>query len=351
MSKELDCEIVRDLLPLYLEGLTSPGTSAAVEAHLAGCPACANVRENMAAPAADPVEKGADPAQKEVDYLKRVRSRGRLRVALAVVGTVLILAAGVAFKLFWMGSDATREGMSWSARADEETGSLELRVYTNWNDTAYRDWKLVQQDGVVTITARRVLPSLLCPAGQDYRTSIALDGVQEIWLCGKLLWQNCITIFEKTLTQWETRTPYVGDAPALGKIANALGVGELCGSFTNELQTDAEPYGWTLHFTSPCDERQAEALNRQMNQMAVKMLALVENLGQVSWTYSDPEGTLHTQTVTLEQAELALDVYFSIRPTWEEGNSGEVWMRFGIKDFAETPARFQLLCSYLEGNL
>lgn len=350
MSRELDCEIVRDLLPLYLEGLTSPETGAAVEAHLAGCPACAKVRENMAAPAAAPAEEGADPARKEVDYLKRVRSRGRLRVMLAVICTVLVLAAGGMFKLFWLGSPATREGMSWNVRADEETGSLELRAYTNWQDTAYREWKLVQQDGVVTITARRVQPSFLCPAGRDYRTSIDLDGVREIWLCGTLLWQDGVTIFENTLAQWETRTPYVGSMSALGKVAGALGVGELCGSFTNELQTTAEPYGWTLHFAAPCDEQQAEALNRQMGRMAVKMLALVENLGWVSWTYSGPEGTLNTRTVTLEQAEQQVSDLLTSRMTLEEGETEDETRLLipGLKAFAETPAGYQLLCGYLE---
>ena len=40
-KKELECCVVRDLLPSYVEGLTSEETNAAVEAHLASCPACA----------------------------------------------------------------------------------------------------------------------------------------------------------------------------------------------------------------------------------------------------------------------------------------------------------------------
>ena len=36
----LTCGIARDLLPLYLDGLTSPESAAALEAHLASCPDC-----------------------------------------------------------------------------------------------------------------------------------------------------------------------------------------------------------------------------------------------------------------------------------------------------------------------
>lgn len=37
---KLDCHIVKDLLPLYTEGLTSAESAEDVKAHLAECPAC-----------------------------------------------------------------------------------------------------------------------------------------------------------------------------------------------------------------------------------------------------------------------------------------------------------------------
>ena len=39
MKDNLPCAVVRDLLPIYVEGLTEPETNAAVEAHLKTCPA------------------------------------------------------------------------------------------------------------------------------------------------------------------------------------------------------------------------------------------------------------------------------------------------------------------------
>ena len=65
MKNDLTCGVVRDLLPSYVEGLTSEETNRAVEAHLAACPACARLREAMAAPEGEPEEQA-----KEVDYLK-----------------------------------------------------------------------------------------------------------------------------------------------------------------------------------------------------------------------------------------------------------------------------------------
>lgn len=334
MSRELDCEIVRDLLPLYVDGLTSPGTSAAVEQHLAGCPACTKAKEGMTAPEPKP---DCPAEHKEVDYLKRVRTRSRLRVAAAVVCTVLVLAACAAVKLFWVGSEATREGMSWSVQTDEKADSLTLRVTSHWSAVAYRKWQVVRQGDTVTITARKVLPSPLCTA--DYRAEIELDGVNQIYLCGVLLWQEDTVIFESTLTLLETHTPYVGDAPALGRIAGAMYVTDLCGSFTNELQTKAEPYGWTLHFTEPRSPSAAESLNRQMTCMAVKMLALVENLGEVRWTYADEVGRQHEWMFTRSQADACAAAL--------AGAPGGVQT---IGQTVQSPAIFQQLVSALQSG-
>ena len=46
----MDCEIVRDLLPLYHDGACSQASRAAVEAHLKTCPACRAELRDMDAP-------------------------------------------------------------------------------------------------------------------------------------------------------------------------------------------------------------------------------------------------------------------------------------------------------------
>ena len=40
MKNDLTCAVVRDLLPSYVEGLTSDETNTAVERHLSACPDC-----------------------------------------------------------------------------------------------------------------------------------------------------------------------------------------------------------------------------------------------------------------------------------------------------------------------
>ncbi len=46
----MDCKIVEDLLPLYVDNCCSEETRQAVQAHLAGCPDCRKVLEAMGSP-------------------------------------------------------------------------------------------------------------------------------------------------------------------------------------------------------------------------------------------------------------------------------------------------------------
>ena len=84
---ELSCAIVEDLLPTYVERLTSEETNMAVEAHLASCPACAAKRTAMGAKETEAAGQNAEETAREVDYLKKVKRRGWKRAALAVLCT------------------------------------------------------------------------------------------------------------------------------------------------------------------------------------------------------------------------------------------------------------------------
>ena len=323
MKNDLTCGVVRDLLPSYVEGLTSDETNAAVEAHLAACPDCAARRDAMAAPEyAEATEQ-----RREVDYLKTVRRKSGRRVVIAVACTLAVILAGVALKMFVIGEPAGREGMSWSMRCDET--AMDLRVYSTWSGVAYCRWDLENRDGIVRLTATQVLPSLLYDSA-DHRERISLEGVREVWIADQLIWQDGVAISSGTMDLYAAKTPYVGDMPALNRVANALNIQSRCGSYLNSLKTAQEPYGWTLEFSDVYTEKQAAWLDETMeHDLAPLMLALVDNLGEVSWTYRTQDGALQTRTVTLPQISEALP-----RP---------------VKDYAASPAQLQQLCDQLQG--
>ena len=147
-------------------------------------------------------------------------------------------------------------------------------------------------------------------------------------LCGLVVWQNGVSIKNGTARLYENKTPYTGDISALNRVAAALNIQSGCGPYLNSLQTSHEPYGWTLEFSNAYTEEKAARLDETMeHELAPLMLALVDNLGEVSWTYQTQDGAVRTRTVTLAEADAALP-----RP---------------VKDYAASPADLQQLLSLL----
>ena len=331
MKNDLTCGVVRDLLPSYVEGLTSQETNQAVETHLASCPECTACRDAMKVPT-EPAEQA-----KEVDYLKTVKRRNGRRVVLAVVCTVLLILAGFALKIFVIGTPAQEQELTVTSFSQED-GVLRLSIMTPYSATAYHGWKVEITGGVANISVRSVLVSPLFPDGGG-TVEVPLDGVEEVHLCGRTVWQDGTAIQHETFRLYETRTPYVGDISALNRVASALNIQERLGSYTNSLHTSSRPYDWTLEFTTAMMEGRARRLDSDMQMFAPLMLALVENLDQVTWTYTDTQGEFHSQTITTEDAMAILRN--SVMTYRGEDPSA---LPDSIKDFAASPAAFQKLC-------
>lgn len=341
MKAELTCAIVRDLLPSYVEGLTSEETVRAVEAHLAVCPGCARLRAELSAPPLPETEP-----VKEVDYLKKIRRRNRRRVVMAVLCTVLLAAGGLAASVFLIGSTADVDSMAWEAAVKEDV--LYLNVLSGVSANAYYGWNTERdENGVVNVTVREVLVSAIHPDGSGSVQIPLEDGVTEVRLLGKTVWQDGVVIDRSTLRVYETRTPYIGDPTALGNVARALYLQETGGSYRTSLHTSGRPYEWTIEFQeTPGVRLDDDGLNREMEYvLAPQMLALVDNLDQVSWSYTDSEGNRQTRTLTLEAANARL---LELTAAYNE-RSGTDWAPLdSVKDYAGSAAAFQKLRSILK---
>ena len=349
---ELPCAIVEDLLPAYVEGLTSAETNAAVEAHLASCPACAAKRAAMGAEEG-PSPEEAEETAREVDYLKKVRRRSRRRVAAAILCTVLVLLLGFAAKIFVIGEPLDPDGVAVSSQESDDVLQVQISSYGSGN--AFHSWTVENQDGVVVITARSVLVSPLFRDGTG-TVEVPLEGVTEIWLGeageGRMIWQEDTGISADAWALYQAQTPYVGDATAVGKLLAAVDTwyGPYI-EYTISLQTDQEPYGLTIHFDDITAHMSKDSVIRVTDQrmytLAPTLLALIGNLERVQWTCALSDGTYHTQAVTLEEVDEALPDWIEARnlarnlispdgePDWTAPES--------VKDYAASPAAVQRL--------
>lgn len=337
MKNDLTCAVVGDLLPSYAEHLTAPETNDAVERHLSGCPDCAAKLAAMRAPEEEPEHT---ETAKEVDYLKKVKRRGWLRVTLAILLTLAVLLGALAAKVFLIGSPASADTMA--VRTWTAGGQLWVDVTSSVSANAWWGWDTEVENGTARITVREVIVSPVHPSAYG-RIGVPLEGVEEVYLCGRLIWQEGETIARETLDLLDAKTPYVGDASAVGRLVDCTEIPQL-GGYTLSLQTGAEPYGCTIQLqTVMGTKNQVEEI---MQRAAVQLLALVGNLGEVSWTYTDVTGETHTGAVT--EADCLSLIQDPLPDLDGTPLSWELDIQDSLKDYTDTAAHFQRLCRFLD---
>lgn len=355
MKNDLTCGVVRDLLPSYVENLLGEDSREAVERHLKTCPACTAQMEAMASPSEEAKAAEAAESAKEVDYLRRVKKGTLKKIALAVIGTATVLLGCAALKLFVIGTPLQVQ----TAHAEvvqQQTGYVQIHVSSMGSANAYHGWQVETVDGVASIYAREVLASAWFNSGGGTvfvnLTDDHGEKIREIWLggpkSGRLLWQEGLVISQKTLNLLEAKTPYCGDAPALGNIAALLQVETGFGPYTMSLQTAERPYVWTLEFQDARGSREWRAMPYYLYQM----LALVENLdraGYICEAEDAPGRTAEDRTqeygVSAETASRRLAIWTE---QYNEQHRTDWPVHESIKEYAESPLEYQRMLTLLK---
>ena len=119
MKSELKCSIVRDLLPNYIEKLTSEDTNEAVEEHLKACGDCNEAYEQMVADMGN-MEKA--PAV-ELKFLKKIKRTRLMAAALCIMVTV-----GLCYALYASEFKYINDKGNLSAAITEYTSPFESKV-------------------------------------------------------------------------------------------------------------------------------------------------------------------------------------------------------------------------------
>ena len=95
-----ECDIIKDLLPLYAERMLSESSVSLVEEHLGSCPACADTLKELKAETPELVPAESDPAASAAS-IKRIKKKVARRVIFGVIATALAIFAVIALiKIF-----------------------------------------------------------------------------------------------------------------------------------------------------------------------------------------------------------------------------------------------------------
>lgn len=93
----LPCDIVRDLLPLYHDGVVSETTGQAVETHLEGCPPCRREYEDLCTDLPQEPQPEDSTQDKFSAMMKRLKRKRLLITAAVALAACSLLAGLIAF--------------------------------------------------------------------------------------------------------------------------------------------------------------------------------------------------------------------------------------------------------------
>ena len=281
-EKRIPCEIIQDLMPLYLDGLTSDISNGEIEEHIKNCSECREKYMHMKETVtAEGLERTSSDG-KEIDYLKKIRYGNYKKIAVSVFGTLLAVLLAVLLKLFVIGYPVD----SYSVTYTNVNGN-QVNVGGVFYDSAsvYKDYRLKkQEDGSTRLIVYGCLPSLWRKE-DTFNLEFNLEETGEgVDISGITIEKDGTVITKMANELYSGKNPYIGDMPANGKIAQTLGIAERFGGFTNELQTSQEPYEWTLKFEEGITN--SAVFEEEMKKYACVLTTLIDNLGAVNWTYT-----------------------------------------------------------------
>ena len=304
MKNNLTCELVEDLMPSYIDGLTSEVTNGALREHIAGCSKCKLKLENMKAPCS---EERIEAEKKEIDFLKKNRRKNIRNVISGVLAIILIAAIAVCTIPYMESERLFERDIYYDLEFDGRTFKMTMIPISN--EIVITD--VVREEfgfGEVGLDIRGKKRS---PFGNSKTytweyTPERPGSVKILKILNKILWKDGEYISDITWETFNTKHPYMGDMPTNSSTASALGVYNYLGSHTNKLQSSKEPYEWTMMLSYEFLPKQVKEKEALMRKYAYAILGVIGNLGAVTFEYeifnSDGENKECKLTITRQQA-------------------------------------------------
>lgn len=294
MSK-IPCEIIRDLLPSYIDGLTSDVTNKEIEEHMKDCSACEEALQQMRAPEIELLE----PERKEIDFLKKTKRKQR---KMAIIGVVILLVCAASIycgTYLFGGRYVNTEYLSYNL--DVHDAKLAVTISTT-SDQGIQRIDFDESEGMVEIRVRCVPKSIFYKNTKDasYETTSS-DRISQVKIGDRIVWANGEEISPLTSNLYAAYNPYIGDMSADGKVVQALNMTAYTGNFKNELQTSQGPYAWKMIFENNFSSNREKAFEERLKQYAYLYLSQIGNLGEVVYEYQ-VDGETKQLTVTSSEA-------------------------------------------------
>ncbi len=134
----MKCEIIRDLFPSYIDGLTSEQSNEEIQKHLETCPACKSILNEMK------IEIQAETIEKNPQQINPFRKwkQKKLKAVLATLGCCILLFCGY-FYFFFIGWSVNSNDVKITYTCDDTMMFIDFELT---NGKVLNAWPQVEKD-------------------------------------------------------------------------------------------------------------------------------------------------------------------------------------------------------------
>lgn len=281
---KIKCEMIQDILPLYVDGLTSDVTNQEIEEHIAECEVCKAMLNHMREP--EIVEDKVNEKEK-IDILKVLKKQNRKHVIISVLIICALLGVGVLARIFLIGNVVREESIMCTVKKVDDTFYIQASLEDS--GLGFVKTKVLEGPNFLRVDLKTALVS---PFSQgEYETEYTVKNPEEnkilrVYIGDRIVWEEGHEIPQSIFELYQTRHEYVGDAPANGATTTALRIGDLLGSYTNELNGKT----WTIILEDVISTEVEISAEEKMKAYACVLMALIDNLEVVRFEYTTEAG-------------------------------------------------------------
>lgn len=290
---KLPCELVEDLLPMYVDQLTGSVTNDMIEEHLESCESCTQKYERMK----QPVTGESEREVKEIDFLKKTKQRNKKRLLIWVAVVWLLAIVFLGARYYLCGSDLNPEYLFY--QLDVSGTDLTIEVAAT-SEQEIRQIDISEEQGIVEICVKGVPKSIFFDRSES-KDFAASQEIRQVRIGDRIIWADEEMISPMTSDLYAVYNPYVGSMPANGAVVSALNMTAYTGNFKNELQTKEQPYSWKLILENDFPGTRKEAFEQRLQMYSYLLLAQIGNLDEVIFEYTI-DGETMSLSVTSEDA-------------------------------------------------
>ena len=298
MSK-IPCEVIKDLMPLYVEGLTSEVTGNEIGEHLSQCEKCNKIFENMKLNETEVRDEVSEKV--EIDFLKKNKRHNRLIAFICVISAFIVIIGAVLAGRYLIGNKgAYNDKLQY--KLEVSGGKIALEARMNDAGLGISDVRFTPKGDTLYIDVYTVSKSIFHKDVFGTEYEMDKEPVQII-INDNIAWYEGEYIDKYVSQVYKTGHLYVGDMSANMKTADAIGVYAYLGPYTNELSTKEEPYAWTIILENEIDPGRYDDFQKKMQYIGVSLIGLIDNLDSVNFRFVSG-GESRTYSITESQADL-----------------------------------------------